>query len=109
MDETLSMIIGVSFSLPGLKYTPHLHFFNYPFHIGQRLRVAQRVHAFSALAQGQPCAFTKSLRQLTNNGPIPRTRNPQHLALNLPTTMQTQGRKPDPIHRIRALPASFAA
>jgi hypothetical protein len=39
----------------------------------------------------------------TNNSPIPRTRNPQRLALHLPPTVQTQRRQPDTIHRIRAL------
>lgn len=46
---------------------------------------------------------------LTNQRPIPRTRYPQRLTLNLPPTMHAKTSEPDPVHRVRALVAPIPA
>ena len=47
--------------------------------------------------------------QLTNDGPVPRARDPQHLDLNGPPTVHAQRRQPHPIERIRAARRALSA
>ncbi len=101
---------ATSFKLSTLAYTFD-EFLNVAIGILQRANTPTAYRSSSAqLSFDQRESVVKMLfSKLTNDSPVPRTWDTQHLDLNGPPTMYAQRRQPYPIECVRAACSTFSA